>query len=263
MHNLSWTWHCHTCQWYQIVLQTFQAPPWHHWLILLIVIDTILFLQLQCHLTFDSNFSPTNWEPIWQFLEEFTKTLFKDYSLHRRNKSTNLSNWDGMLALSAKQQQLFTLATTDSYHWRVHLTHRTINLHCTTSLWTATSMGTYLTNTRSCGGMHASNLHTPWQLLALTKWKDQVSFNKLEKFLISFSSCILQKIIKIAGRHGDATRVPCSHFDKIVLVLGTISESVFPPVLQTDHKKINTPWLRFLHTNLYTAIAACLQIYHC
>ncbi len=64
------------------------------------VIDTILFLQ--CGLTFGSDFSPANWEPIQQIAEQLVTALFNEHTLQEKHKHhLNNLQWDNSLATAS------------------------------------------------------------------------------------------------------------------------------------------------------------------
>ncbi len=158
------------------------------------VINTILFLQ--CGLTFGSDFSPANWEPVRRITEQLAMALFNDNTLQEKHKKhLDKLHWDN--SLGNRKQQRFTLATRDSQNSGVQLPDGSLR---------PTPHHLFVNNDIYCDVFDsyriqhavAASIEAIYILLGdsdLSQRQDPVSFNKLEDMPVSFSSRILGQIV--------------------------------------------------------------------
>ncbi len=228
------------------------------------VIDTILFLQ--CGLTFGSNFSPANWEPICHIAEQLAMALFNNNTLQEKHKHhLDKLQWD--ISLGNHKRRRFTPAARDSQNPGVRLPDGLLR-PTPHHLFVNDDIYADIFDSYPIQQAVVASIEAIYILLGdsdLSQWQDPILFDKLEDIPISFSSRILGQIVNMWQM--DVEAPPEFIADTIRLLQKSFSphwkvfrlQDIESLTGKLGHIASTAPWLRFLLPDLYAEIAWCLN----
>lgn len=228
------------------------------------IIDGILYLS--CGQTFGSKFSPSNWEVPRRVIEQLAESLFSDQSLRDKHRQyLDKLQWHPSLG---KANARFVPAKADSTHTGVR-SHDGTDDNTRQDTFVDDIVMAEVFDIARVEQAVAASIEAIFIILGepcLSARQDPISWDKLFDMLINFCNKILGVHINTRAM---TVRVPPEYVGSTVSLLSrhwhkarnlfTLSD-IEELTGRLGHIASTSPWLKFMMSEVYTSIRACLKL---